>query len=178
MQCLTDPLDAKGACLTCQKVLNMTIRKFSCLRWKITDVSLFKPGQVIGLPLTRRWLDSTLVDIPTWASSDKKTIQTTEGYGSRTVTLEVREFVPIEGDVLHRHWWAASVKKEVLMPPYALAHVDAATQAYKDYISQSSPDFFKEAARSKMDWHFRDTYNIAIETSVNPHTVSTCLKDG
>jgi hypothetical protein len=52
-------------------------------------------------------------------------ICTTEGFSSVPLELGVRKFVPIEGDVLHRHWFTpGGIKMSVLLPSYAIAKVD------------------------------------------------------
>jgi hypothetical protein len=112
-----------------------------------------------------------LVDISTWASDKTRSIQTTEGYSSVPLNLKVREFVPVEGDVLHRHWWTpARVKKQVLVPSYGLSNVAAAEQAYKDYINRGGAEFFK-GVLNKKDRLLWETYSMAIEAANNPNTV-------
>jgi hypothetical protein len=46
MQCELDPENLAGICLTCTKVLRPKIHKLPCLRYKITDTSLFREGSL------------------------------------------------------------------------------------------------------------------------------------
>ena len=108
--------------------------RLACLRWKITDVRLFKPGQVKGHEWTNRWRDSVVDDIGSWASSDIRTISVTEGYTGRSVKLLVRRFQPQEGDRLERSWVSGGVKKSVPIPPYAIVDMEAAKSSFDDYI--------------------------------------------
>lgn len=140
-QCEPDPDDEKDSCLGCKKVFSSKIWRLPCLRWKITDVRLSKPGQVQGFEWTTRWKDSIVVDdIGTWASSEIKTIHVTEGYTSRVVKLEVRKFVPQKGDKTVRSWVAEGVKKSVDIPPYAIVDLEKAKDAYDDHIRQGLPE--------------------------------------
>jgi hypothetical protein len=74
----------------------MKISKLSCLRYKITDIKLFKSGQAPGLEWTSRWSPTSLKDISTWESEGVKTIQVTEG-SLDPLILKVRTFMPTEG---------------------------------------------------------------------------------
>jgi hypothetical protein len=171
-QCIPNPNDPKGACETCQKLTNIKVSKLPCLRYKITEIRLFKPGQTTRLEWTQRWPDKKLKDIATWASPETKIIRTTEGFSSVPLKLEVREFVPLEGDVLHRHWFVSDgSKKSVPVPAYAIVNVDTAQEAYLEYINRGGPEFFKGWLKGKDDLLVR-TYSAAIEASNNPGTVS------
>jgi hypothetical protein len=126
---------------------------------------------------TRRWSpksldDKKLDDISTWSSGEIKMIQVTEGYSLRPLALQVREFVPIEWDLLQRHWVANGFKKSVTLPPYAIVDLAVAETAYWGYINQAGAEFFKRALnyKDKLLWA---TYDTAIWTANNPETVSS-----
>lgn len=144
-----------------------------CVRYKITDVRLYKPGQVPGLEWTSRWTSRTLKDINTWASSETKVIHVSEGYTSTPLELVVREFKVIEGDVVYRKWVApGGLKKSVLVPSYAIADLSAAQSAYEDYINNGGAEFFMGALDPK-DKFLWMTYSMAIDTSNDMSVVST-----
>jgi hypothetical protein len=149
----------------------MKFSKLPCLRYKITDIRLFKPGQVPGMEWTHRWSNNKLNDISTWSSREVKIIQVTEGYGSKPLTLQVREFVPLEGDMLRRNWDANGVKKSATLPPYAIVDLVAAEKACWEYLKQGPAEFFKSVLNRK-DKLLRATYDMAIETANNPEMVS------
>lgn len=125
------------------KVGNSRAGRFPCLRYKITDVKLYKPGQVSGFEWTRRWKNNISDPIHEWASTETKMIRFSEGLSNKFVEFEVREFVPQEGDKLVRTWVHQGVKKSVRIPPYALVNLDAAKKDYNTYICDSMGDAFK-----------------------------------
>jgi hypothetical protein len=130
------------------KLANKSSR-LPCIRRKITDVKLFKPGQVQGYEWTRRWKDSIVDNIAKWASSEDKVVRVSEGYTSRYVELRVRLFVPQEGDKLERTWFFNGVKKSVPIPPYAIVDLDAAQQAYTEYINRGIVECFNSVFKSR-----------------------------
>ena len=162
LQCNLDPEDESGPCMTCKKVANNRVWRLSCLRWKITDVSLFKPGQVKGHEWTNRWKDSVVDDIGNWASSEMRTIHVTEGYTGQAVKLLVRRFLPQDGDKLERSWVSAGVKKSVVIPPYAIVDMEAAKAAFDNYIKNGLVDCCKRllGPKEKLLWL---TYGQAIK---------------
>lgn len=171
LQCNINPDEPGGPCLTCQKVTSNTkIRRLPCLRYKITDVRLFKPGQVRGFEWTRRWHDSIVENISSWASDEIKVIKVSEGYTSRPVELRVRRFVPQDGDKLDRSWVVNGVKKSVAIPPYAIVDLDAARKAYAEHIERGIVECFKAVLRPGDGLLWR-TYAMAWKMSQDP-TVS------
>jgi hypothetical protein len=129
--------------LTCKKVANSKLGRFPCLRYKITDVKLHKPGQVPGYEWTRRWNNNISDPIQKWASSDIKHIRVADGYSGRHIELRVRRFVPQEGDKLERTWDHMGVKKSVCIPPYALENLKECKDAYDQHIRDSVSDTFR-----------------------------------
>jgi len=105
-----------------------------------------------------------LNDIDNWNSPEVKTIQITYDYSDRPLTLQVRQFKPHEGDMLHRSWKHDGVKKSVLLPPYAIASFEAAEKIYKDYINQEGDKFFYSTidGNNKLLW---ETMSAAIKAS-------------
>lgn len=138
LQCNLDPEDENGPCISCKKIASNTkIYRLSCLRWKLTEIKLFKPGQVKGHEWTIRWRDCVVDDIGTWNSPDSLTIEVTEGYTGRSVTLKVRQFQPLDGDRVERSWVSGGVKKSVRIPPFAIVDMESAKTAFDDYIKDS-----------------------------------------
>ena len=100
-------------------------------------------------------------NITQWASSELKKIQVTQDYGETTLTFTVREFVPVEGDMLHRQWSDGGVTKSVKIANYAIVDMAAALQVHRDFILSQGPLLFK----SVLDYNDRllwDTYDTAI----------------
>jgi len=132
----------------------------NCLRWKITDVKLFKPGQVEGHEWTRRWKDSVVDDIAAWESPESRFIYVTEGYTGRSVKLLVRRFQPQAGDKLERTWVTDGVKKSVAIPPFAIVDMESAKDALDEYIKQGLLGCCSRLLVSKE--LLRRTYTLAI----------------
>lgn len=142
IRCEHNPEDPAGDCMTCKKVANTKIGRFPCLRYKITDVRLHKPGQVPGYEWTRRWNHNISDPIQKWASAETKQIRISDGYSNRFIELRVREFVPQDGDKLERTWDFGGEMKSVMIPPYALEELDDGKMAYTKHIRDAVSDTF------------------------------------
>lgn len=158
-------------CKTCKNVSTLKFAKLPCLRYKITEVKLFKPGQVPGLEWTSRWSNSKLDDISTWSSREIKTIHVTEGYSGKPLVLQVRQFVPLDCDRLERSWVDQGVKKSVEVPPYALADIAVSEKALRNHISQEGACFFNGVLKNK-DKLLVKTYAATIRATQDPQAVS------
>jgi hypothetical protein len=80
-------------------------------------------------------------DITEWASPAIKTIRVTHGFGSASYALEVREFLPVEGDLLEEQWSNMGVMKKHRLPPYAIADMRKAAITLRRYVDESIVDF-------------------------------------
>ncbi|KAK3336155.1 hypothetical protein B0T19DRAFT_395938 [Cercophora scortea] len=172
IRCVLDELDEAGPCVSCKKLAsnNTKVYRLECLRWKITDVKLFKPGQVAGLEWTKRWRDSVLDDIGSWASSDYRTIRVTEGYTGKSVELLVREFNPQDGDKLYRTWVSPGPngkRWKVEIPRYAIVNMEAAKDAFDTYIREGMVPCCQHFLDSRENLFWR-TYSLAIHTIGDP----------
>ncbi|SPQ17855.1 50ce7ba6-0193-4f39-84d7-23bed1b300e7 [Thermothielavioides terrestris] len=134
--CNLDPENERGPCLSCKKIASSTkVYRLNCLRLKITDVKLFKPGQVKGQEWTNRWKDGVMDDIGNWESSEVRTIHVTEGYTGKSVRLQVRQFKPQPGDSLERKWVSKNgTRQTVQIPAFAIVNLDDAKAAFDQYI--------------------------------------------
>jgi hypothetical protein len=162
-----NPADEHGPCLTCTEKVSPKVWRVPCLRVKITDVKLFKPGQVLGYEWTQRWKDSIVDNIANWASTEVKTIYVSEGYTKRAVELRVRRFVPQAGDRLERSWVHNGVKKSVPIPPYAIVDLDEAQRAYETYINDGMAECFSSVLGPKDSLVWR-TYYVAWRMAQDP----------
>ncbi|KAI0013403.1 hypothetical protein F4779DRAFT_563429 [Xylariaceae sp. FL0662B] len=164
IRCETNPLDKYGTCLTCLKVSSVKIWRMPCLRYKITDVKLFKPGQVKGYEWTRRWVEGIADDISQWASPETRTVQVSEGYTEQPVELRVRQFVPQDGDALDRTWVHDGARRVARIPAYAIVNLEEAKGAYSNYIKQGLPECCKKIL-SRKEKLLLATYAAAIKAS-------------
>lgn len=131
--------------MTCTNVANTKAGRFPCLRYKITDIKLYKPGQVPGFEWTRRWTNSITDPIQKWASSEVKVIRVSAGYSPRCIELQVRRFIPQDGDKLVRTWDYQGMRKSVAIPPYALIDLDAAKSTYSMHIQDIMTDTIQKS---------------------------------
>ncbi|KAL7902173.1 hypothetical protein HDV63DRAFT_410026 [Trichoderma sp. SZMC 28014] len=134
--------------------------RLPCVRYKITDMTLYKTGQVPGYEWTHRWTKGTSDPITLWASSEIRTVYISVHYSKERLPLKVRRFVPQEGDKLERTWAHQGTKKSALIPPYALVDVEAGTLAYTTYIRESMRDIFQTMLGEEDDLLYK-TYLLA-----------------
>jgi hypothetical protein len=120
-----------------------------CIRWKITDTRLFKPGMVPGFEWTARWKDSVVDTIDTWSSADTAVVGLTEGYTGGAVQLHVRPFQPKSGDRLDRSWVTNGEKQTVVLPPYAITDMDSAVQIIDQYMLKEMSNFCRRLLKSE-----------------------------
>jgi hypothetical protein len=142
IRCDRNADDPDGDCATCNKVTKSKAGRFPCLRYKITDIRMYKPGPVPGYEWTRRWNNNISDPIQRWASPDTKIVRISEGYSRQFVELKVRKFVPQEGDKLERTWDYNGAKRSVTCPPFAIVDLDEGVKAYQKYICNSMSDTF------------------------------------
>lgn len=159
--------------MTCRKISNK-IHRLPCKRWKLTDVKLFKPGQVKGYEWTRRWNDSTSgPDIGNWENHEIKTIKVTEGYTGQYVELRVRKFRPHPTDKLERTWVETTstgkLKRSVRIPKYAIMDLEAAKKSYEAYVEKGLQACCEKllGPREKLLWR---TYELAMWRARTPET--------
>jgi hypothetical protein len=142
MQCESNLEDPNADCVTCERVTKSKAGRFPCLRYKLTDIRMYKPGPVPGFEWTRRWNHNISDPIQRWASPNSVVIRLSEGYSKRGLELRVRQFVPQEGDKLERTWDYNGSKRSVSIPPFALVDLEEGRQAYSKYIGDSMADTF------------------------------------
>jgi len=140
------------------------IAKLPCLRYKITDTRLYRVGYVPGHVWSNRWQDEEMSDLSTWADSEIKTIHITQDYSPRSITLQVRKFAPVEGDMLCRSWAHGSVTKSVELPPYAISNIKDAEKSYREFMNKEGKHFFPSTLEPKsgLIW---ETYNMTMSFS-------------
>ncbi|KFA73353.1 hypothetical protein S40288_03882 [Stachybotrys chartarum IBT 40288] len=171
VRCENGPDGFEAACLTCLKVSNTKMGHFPCLRYKITDVKMYKPGQVPGYEWTLRWSKNITEPVQKWISPEIKIIRISEGFSRRTLNLEVREFQPQHGDKLERTWYSNGQQKSVKIPPYALVSLDEVSTAYLRYICDSMVEAMPRFLGHQNGLVYR-TYKQAWALCKNPQSIS------
>ncbi|ATY59143.1 hypothetical protein A9K55_003604 [Cordyceps militaris] len=182
IRCDKNPDDPDGTCLTCKKVAFAKTGQLPCLRYKIADIALYKSGQVPGFEWTRRWSNELSDPIDTWASTEIRTIRISEGYSASVVELQVRQFVPLEGDKLDRTWDYKGEKKSVRIPPFALVDTQKARKAFAKHIDASINETLKKITKSikgssvsVMQRTYLEAFRLAQRTDIAPE-VSNILQ--
>jgi hypothetical protein len=102
-------------------------------------------------------------NITHWASPEIKTIELSQSCGS-TYKVEVREFIPVEEDMLDVLWSDEGVLKTYRLPPYALVNIDKAAQARKQFIFDHVGSYFN-AVIKKTEPLLWNTYVMAFQHS-------------
>jgi hypothetical protein len=110
--------------------------------------------------LTTRWDGIQMKDMDGWAESGTRRIQITLGLCSEPIGLTVRKYIPIEGDVLARHWVDGTVKKTKTLEPYAIANIHAAAAEFRQYIDTNAFQCI-DSVLANSEPLIRETYNMA-----------------
>lgn len=108
-----------------------------CLRWIITDASLYRKQSRPYQLFTKRWQNMDLVDIEEWTSPESKTIVVSQIYLDAPYPVEVREFLPVEGDMLEEKWASGGIVKSHKIPRYALANLEKTASMLQNFIESN-----------------------------------------
>src|SRR4051812_7988844 len=79
-QCEPDMDNIHGPCLVCRNASALVVSQLPCLRWIITDSSLYREQNMPYQMFSQRWKSMDLVDIQDWVSSETKTIVLSQIY--------------------------------------------------------------------------------------------------
>ncbi|ROT34529.1 hypothetical protein SODALDRAFT_329779, partial [Sodiomyces alkalinus F11] len=152
VRCVANPENPRGDCLTCTRVdraSRKTIRPIFCMRYKVTDVILHRPAGSLGL--TRRWQNGRITDLGDWDAPTVRTIQIMQPMCPEPFKLEVRKFVPRQGDRLDREWLDGSLKKVKPVAPYALADIRRTVRYFRTYVTRCARDAFQKYCTGSND---------------------------
>ena len=79
-----------------------------------------------------------LVDITDWASNEIRTIEVTQVFLNAPYKLEVRKFLPVEGDLIEERWSdERGIIKTHTIPPFALANMEMTSQSIQKFIDEN-----------------------------------------
>ncbi|KAK0732259.1 hypothetical protein B0H67DRAFT_478582 [Lasiosphaeris hirsuta] len=135
--CFPSEEDPHGLCLTCE-LSKPTFCRLPCIRYKVTDVPLFRLGPSDNYIWTKRWLGKSLKDISKWASEDTTSILLTQDHGGTAINVSVKKFIPVYGDTLNYFWITGSGHKKTLgCTPFAIANLEQVSAEVKRHIKQS-----------------------------------------
>ncbi|KAK3395142.1 hypothetical protein B0H63DRAFT_462729 [Podospora didyma] len=174
-RCNPDETNPCGPCLTCKGITGPTLCKMPCYRYIVTDASLYREQAAPYQGFTKRWQSMDIIDIPTndWASPEIRTIVVSPNYVYAPFEFRVREFIPIEGDLLEEKWMTATGMQTAPIPRYALAEMHRTARDMKDYIERNTHNFINATVGS-MHPLLWGTYLMAFRHIGNAKTPEEC----
>ena len=78
-----------------------------------------------------------IIEIAEWQSADVKEVAITQGVGGACYNIQVREFIPKEGDSLARHWCNYGVSHSYECAPYAIANMHETAQELVQFVNHN-----------------------------------------
>ncbi|KAI9367609.1 hypothetical protein BJX61DRAFT_527621 [Aspergillus egyptiacus] len=184
IRCEPDEENPTGDCLTCQRAhqsKTLSIRKLPCLRYIITDVSLYREQDRPCQIFSTRWQSMDLVDITDWASSEIKTITLSQIYVRAPYDVQVRKFMPAEGDMLELTWASGPFIRRQRMPEYALADMESAAKTLQWLTSNYVGQYIRDTV-GELDLLIWTTYFFAFRHQAKAKTprekalIEDCLR--
>lgn len=168
LQCLVDPEDPRGECQTCKKVSKESrkvVHKLPCLRYKMTEITVSRTDDDRGaLELTKRWQGFDMKDIGDWVTPEGRKIELSLGVCSSPITIKVRKFRPIPGDITYRCWRDGNVTKKTDIEPYALESIRQSAKEVTAYIHDNAVKTLATLSEDDaMSSITRETYRMAIQ---------------
>ena len=123
-----------------------------------------------------------LIDITEWASSEVKTITLSQIHVNAPYNVQVRKFIPAEGDMLESTWVSGSCIRRHRMPQYALASMESAAEVLKWLTSKYVGQYILGTV-GNLDRLIWDTYFFAfryqakanVSSVLPPEDVQPCL---
>lgn len=170
VQCTIDELDPSGQCKTCQAVSTQRLYTLPCVRYKITECTLYRIGKAPGLEFTYRWPVMKLKDITKWDSDEIREIRIQSDVCDVPFALTARKFVPLPQDSRKRGWMDGKVKKFKETTPYAIVNMQSALKDMKEYIDTNVFECMRYFLRAS-DPLVKETYSF-IKEHAERHRVS------
>jgi hypothetical protein len=106
-----------------------------------------------------------IVEIDAWKSDDVKTITLTQDVGGAEYSLQVKEFLPLEGDALARTWNSRDGTRSHPCAPYAIADMRAMGEVLVKFVDSNIGTFISHYI-NKNDRLMYQTYEMANRGSV------------
>jgi hypothetical protein len=119
-----------------------------------------------------------MTEITEWRSYQTKTIYLTQNLFAEPFRVDVRQFIPTDGDVLERRWADCNlgIKKCRRVPAYAIGSMRDAGEEIRRYLDHNAPHCISSLLRDSDDFIF-STFLKALKASesaeVNPSASSS-----
>ena len=101
-----------------------------------------------------------MTEITEWATPDLKTIQISLDLCPEPFVVVVRQFVPMEGDILQRKWTDGKTRKFKDVPPYAIQNMEETALRLSRWIKDNL-DAAIGHLLSEKEPILRETYSVA-----------------
>ena len=101
-----------------------------------------------------------IVEIAEWQSLEVKEVTITQGVGSTSYDIQVREFIPQPGDALAREWSSGGVPQSYQCAPYAIADMHRTAHQLEHFVNDNVVNSI-EYYTDETDQLIRDTYVMA-----------------
>jgi hypothetical protein len=163
IRCIIVEDDPTGICGTCLAVSKQKVHSLPCLRYRLTECTLYRTGKAPGLEFTFRWPVMKLKDISEWESQNLRTVLVKSDVCEVPLKLVVRRFIPIpHKDSIHRSWvdHRNGVKKFKKTTPYAVVNMKNAVQDMREYVTANVFKCMEYFLRGS-DQLVKDTYEFA-----------------
>ncbi|KAK6338447.1 hypothetical protein TWF730_002507 [Orbilia blumenaviensis] len=160
IKCEPNPLNVKGICLTCLRVISRGRTRLSqmpCSRYSVSDTTLFVKGEHPQFRWSQRWKSMEIVEIENWASPETMTIYLTQDVGETYYPIKVRKCHFIEGDARGREWVTKGKKYIQECPPYVMADMQETSKILLQYANRSVETYISHYILPR-DPLIRETY--------------------
>jgi len=151
-QCIPDPNNPRGPCQPCQEK-TARISKLPCLRYKLTDSTLFRTGldympfykvhPMVGDKYGDFHLENRI-----WTRTTPRVLYLGQNWGT-FLSLELHEFIPPADEV------ATDLKgRSMYAVPWAIVDPNAAVEAFNEYINENVSNYMKAIlGHDSMAWN-------------------------
>jgi hypothetical protein len=127
------------------------------------DASLYRDQETPFHLFTKRFKNMEVVDLTGWASPQIKTIEISQGFGT-SYKIEVRQFIPVEGDLVHELWSHNGVMKYHKTPEWAIADMAKTSEIMKKSAKEDIASYIQHLIEPS-DSLLWSTYWMAFEHS-------------
>lgn len=86
---------------------------------------------------TKRWKGFSMQNLTEWASERVRTIHITQGLGTTSYELEVREFIPKPDDLMEKFWTVEGVRKSAPATLFAIVDLEKAAKSRLQFLNDN-----------------------------------------
>lgn len=105
-----------------------------------------------------------IVEIQEWESPDVKTIELTQDVGGASYKVNVRKFIPVEGDSLERKWTTNGERRSYRCATYAIVNMKETGQQMLKFVEDNITTAIAYYIGDS-DELLRETYSMAYKHS-------------